>query len=623
MAQMAGALATICGLALLAAVSVLVPAVLRISGRALFVLAGFVTAAATIVGTAIALSVVDWLTRVGWLAGEAVVAAAALTAWWLGGRPSPPRGWRPSRAGLRSFAATEPVAAAAAGLATVAAAVQFVVGLLVAPNNWDSMAYHLSRAAYWLEHDSARHFAGGTLRQLDSAPNGELLQAWTMSLTGTDRYVELVQWACLLALGVAVFAGARMLAFGPGPAVFAGALFMLLPQPLMQAASTQNDLVVALFVATAALFAVRGLRDRSPAELAVAGAALGLAVGTKGTVFFAGLGVVVLVVGALVAYRPPRRIVLIGALAAVVGVAVLGAFNYVLNQQSTGNALGRVEDQTRIPAGENVARNAVRVGWTFFDSPGVSVPALDLLSARVARILPHETRDGLDTNLGPAVQEDVSAFGLIGWLVLPCVLLFALLRWRGHTASRLLAGASILVLVVMMARLAYNPWWGRILIPMVALGAPLLATVAKRRTLGVLVLALAVPNALAAVLINSGKPLLVAPDSKSVLALDRLSQQTLPRPDVLTTVKGVFARIGPHDAIGFVGGDDSWDYPYFGAHLNHRVVRFDFPQQVSAEAMKRYGLAGVVFVDEALPPSSVATVQLSPNGYWAPARASP
>src|SRR4051794_23592514 len=578
---MAGALSTILGLALLGATAVLVPSVLRITGRAHFLLAAYVSAAATIVATAIVLSILNELNRGGWLIGEALVAAAAFAGWRLRGRPAPVGGWLPSRAGLREFAAASPIATAAAGLAALAMSVQFVVALLVAPNNWDSMTYHLSRAAYWLQHDSARHFAGGTLRQVANAPNAELLQAWTMSMTGTDRYVELVQWSALAGLAVAIYAGARLLRFGRGPAVFAGALFVLLPEPLMQATTTQNDLVVALFLVTAGLFAVKGLRDRHVGELVVSGAALGLAVGTKGTALFGAGAVAILVVGALVAYRPPRRIVATAVAAAVVGVAVFGAFNYVLNQHDKGSLLGGVQGETKLPEGADVVNNAVLVGWSFLDSPGVGIPVVDLLSQRVAELLPEDARAGLNTSLDSQVQEDASAFGLVGWLFLPAVLLFSLFRRRGPTARRLVAAASILLMLVMMWKLVYNPWWGRILIPMVAIGAPLLALLGRRRALAAVVLVVAVPNAVSAVLSDNAKPLLVASKGKNIFAHDRLTQQTIQRPEVLPNVQAVFRLTDPDDAIGFVGGDDSWDYPFFGAHLNHRVVRFDLPQQVT------------------------------------------
>ena len=41
----------------------------------------------------------------------------------------------------------------------------------VLSNNWDSMAYHLSRAAYWLQEGSLAHYSGASVRQIANPPN--------------------------------------------------------------------------------------------------------------------------------------------------------------------------------------------------------------------------------------------------------------------------------------------------------------------------------------------------------------------------------------------------------------------------------------------------------------------
>src|SRR5438046_547892 len=83
-------------------------------------------------------------------------------------------------------------------LAAAAAALQLVVGVTTAPSNWDSMTYHLSRAAYWLQQGSIAHYDGASIRQLASPPNAEILFAWTMSLAGDDSFVTVIQWLALL-----------------------------------------------------------------------------------------------------------------------------------------------------------------------------------------------------------------------------------------------------------------------------------------------------------------------------------------------------------------------------------------------------------------------------------------
>src|SRR4051812_26743086 len=259
---MADVLSTVAGVALLAIASVAIACVLRVRGLAAFAAAALVIAGAIVVLLTVVLSIPDSLTRSGVLGGELVVAAAAMGGWVAAGRPRPEGGWRPRVGEARIGAAAYPAIAVLVGMAVFALAVQLVMAIAVAPTNWDSMTYHLSRAAYWLQQHSAAHFPGGSVRQLGSPPNAEILQAWTLLVTGTDRFAAVVQWLALIGVCGCVLEGARLLGFDRAGALFAAALFAVLPQPVLQAASTQNDLVTALFVIAVAVFAVRGLRDR-------------------------------------------------------------------------------------------------------------------------------------------------------------------------------------------------------------------------------------------------------------------------------------------------------------------------------------------------------------------------
>src|ERR1051325_2425451 len=262
-------------------------------------------------------------------------AAAAVAGWFATGRPRPPG--LPSPRGLRGLSG--PVAVIV-GLAVLALAVQAYVGARVAQNNWDSMGYHLSRSAYLLQYHSIAQFPGASREQAAAAPDGEVLQALTMMMSGTDRWVASVQWLALVGIGLAVFSGARLLRFGREPSAFAACLFVLLPEPLLQSTTTQNDLIEAFFIAAAAFFVVRGLRDRSRGDVAVAALAMAIAVGTKGTAFIAGTALAVLGVAALIAWRPPARFIALAGAQALLALIALGAYNYLLNLRNRGGPLG-------------------------------------------------------------------------------------------------------------------------------------------------------------------------------------------------------------------------------------------------------------------------------------------
>jgi hypothetical protein len=441
-----------------------------------------------------------------------------------------------------------------------------------------------------------------------------------MLLTGTDRWVEVVQWAALVGLALTTYAGARFLRFGVPASAFAAALFVVLPMPILQATTTQNDLVVSFFIAAAALFTARGIRDRHIGDLAVVGAATGLAIGTKGTALLAGPALAVIAVAAVWAYRPGWRIVAVGVVSLVVGVAAFGAFNYVLNYKNTGDVFGGVKDQV---AGSSPDRlqNAFHDLWTLADAPGVDASWIQqLVDGPSQRVFGGIAGKGFPFAVDTTVQEDNAAFGLIGFLVLPILLIGVLVWPRPRWGRKALALASILYFAAFAYNILENPWLGRLLIPGVALAAPLFAILARRAWIAGAAAALAVASLVPCLVHNLNKPILGPPNAVTVFHEDRIAQMTTPRPEMGQVIRAVQAATGPKAAIGFLGGEDSWDYPFFGAHHQHRVTRMLYPSEATYEVMARKHLAGILFANVGKPAAPLRSRQVGPDYYWVPAR---
>jgi hypothetical protein len=615
---MVDVVSTAAGLLLLAWTALATVSALRIRGRAPFFIAYLVACGATIVLLVELLSLFDALTRPAILIGHLVLACVGTGAWLATGRPRPPRIGRLGVRVLVEATRNHPAAAILSAFVLIALVVQLVVAIGVCPNNWDSMTYHLSRAAYWLQHESAMQWPDGSIRQNFSPPNAEMLVAWTMSLRGTDQLANVVQWTALIGIAGGIFSICRLIAFPIAASLFAAACFVAMPQPMLQATSTQNDLVVSFFIVGAILFGIRSLRDRSLGDLAVAATSIGLGIGTKGTTLIAGPSLALVVGYALWRYRPPRRFVLIACAAVLCGVVAFGAFNYVQSFRNTGTAYGPIKSM--VERTSPLRLNVGRVMWTFADSPGTAVPWLELGLKRpfqgVFGGLKHP-RFGLEVDA--TIQEDTSAFGLVGLLVFLPILLVTALRPRSPPWHRTLALAGLGYILSFAVTSEWNPWIGRVLVPGVAIGAPLLAGVALRPWLAGVVLALAVAGLVPSVLMNPQKPLLVERRAKTVFGLDRLQQQTLIRPEMHGVLSAMNARMGATAPLGYVGGEDSWDYPLFGEHRERRVVRLKYAQ-VNIGVMAFYGLTGVLFSNAGPPPASLVAHEIAKDHYLVLAR---
>ena len=598
-------------IALLAIPAFVVPGLLRVRGPVAYALAAMLVAATEIVLLATVLSIPVSAFKTGWmLAGEAVVAlAAAAAAWRLAWRPRLPD--LPTRAAALTAARSDGVVTVLAAIVGVALAVQLFQALSVVSNGWDPNSYHLSRAAYWIQNHSITQFSGGSVRQLAFPPDAEILQAWTMLMLGTDTLANLVQWLALLGTGGAIYLAARALGFARPGSVLAALLYMAMPIPIMEATTSQNDNVAAWFPVAAIAFGLRGLRGRNRGELAIAALALGLAIGTKNTVLLTMPALAVLLAAMIYLHRPPRRLVVDALAMAVVGVLALGTYNYVANARNTGDVFGHVDP---VPRTSPFFDNSIEVDWGYVDFPGVSVPGFDTWAQRRMTELfgDKPALDGFQFTLDSTPDDSRSAFGPVAPLVLFPVLLAYAFGWRSRLDRRALAiGALLFAFFFPLPEEAY-PDLIRDAVPGIAIGAPLLAVLTRWRALAGATVVLAVAALIPSVVDNHLKLLNVPKGTKPAHQLSRLEQLALARPDAPQAVAALDARIGKTAPIGFVGPADGWDYPFFGPHLQRRVVHGNTTADLDPASIRRRGLAGVV-LDRTPPPPGVRAVDLSPT----------
>lgn len=121
----------------------------------------------------------------------------------------------------------------------------FIVALLFPPNNWDSMTYHMARVVYWLQYGSVGYYQTAIARQNIMTPGAEYLILVLQGLSRSDFLANMVQFSawiisiCSLPLILRGFMVPRR--FLPWAVVFVATI----PMAVLQATSTQNDLVAA------------------------------------------------------------------------------------------------------------------------------------------------------------------------------------------------------------------------------------------------------------------------------------------------------------------------------------------------------------------------------------------
>lgn len=156
------------------------------------------------------------------------------------------------------------------------------------PNNYDSLAYHLPRAMYYIGQGDLSHFDTGNPRQIYFPLNYNLLQLFGLIYSPPLQVLTFFNLASWAVAALALYRICRLSALGPNAALLASWLAAMSTQVLAQATATTNDLPTAAALLCALLFGLRWRQSRLRRDALLTGLAAGLAAGTKLTVVFFG-----------------------------------------------------------------------------------------------------------------------------------------------------------------------------------------------------------------------------------------------------------------------------------------------------------------------------------------------
>src|SRR5262245_10333005 len=399
-----------------------------------------------------------------------------------------------------------------------------VIAVVAAPNTWDSMTYHLPRVAHWAANGSVAHYPTSIDRQLWQPPFGEYLVLLAYVACGGDRLANLPGW--LAAVGAAIAANeiARLLgrsAFERRLAVFAVATT---PGLVLEATSTQTDVVAACWVAIVAYLALAEwiAPSRDWTGFAWLGAALALAIGTKGTALPFGLPwLVVALVGIARGRGVASALVAAGV---VTGVVVgLSTPSWLRNLLVFNGPLGPASVQTLLrPAALDPATVLGNLAANLGIHLGTRWAAANAALEGGIRAL--HTRLGLDVG---SLYPFFGGYALAEWnthenvagnpleLVLAaigCALALVAWRRRARIEWAYLAGMALSVLLL-GASVRWQPFNARLHLPLFVVLAPGIAmTMRSIGRVGSAVVAVALCIAsLPALLANATRPVVPSP----------------------------------------------------------------------------------------------------------------
>ena len=117
-----------------------------------------------------------------------------------------------------------------------------------APNNFDSLNYHLARISQWIQNANVEHFPTNHTQQLYHNIFAEYLQMNLMLLDNSDRFVNLVQFSAMVGVLILTSAFLKELNVNYKLQIVASSIAFAIPIGILESTTTQNDYLSAFFL---------------------------------------------------------------------------------------------------------------------------------------------------------------------------------------------------------------------------------------------------------------------------------------------------------------------------------------------------------------------------------------
>ena len=458
------------------------------------------------------------------------------------------------------------------------AALTAVIAVIAAPNNWDSMVYHLSRVAHWIQNGSVDHYPTSVLRQLYNPVFAEYEIAHLQILSGGDYLAQIPQWLSMLGCVIGISLITKRLGGNTQAQIFSSFFTATIPMGILQATTTQNDYVTAFWlVCLVALILETDHHSERILPVAM-GVCLGLAVLTKMSAYMYALPFILYYgVRGLKRYRLRFLpvVLVIGLLALVINIPLFSR-NYALFHSPFGPAEEMSRHQNEVYSLKGTTANVIRNAGLY---AGSIEPINNVLDNAVERIFggmnldvndPRFTMSGHVFKITtPQFHEDTMGSSL--HLVIALVSLIILIMQRKKIGSNTFISYSILVLLgflIFCVLLRWQTWHVRLHLPLLVLcGAwvGLLAQISKKWVIWALSLLMAV-MVLPVFYFNPNKPLVA---DYNIFNLPRREVMIMRKSLVVPYIESVNYLI-EEDCYqtGLYTPNQEWEYPFWSLYAD-------------------------------------------------------
>jgi len=500
----------------------------------------------------------------------------------------------------------------------LAGMVNLAVAIKVAPVNWDSQTYQLARVGYYLQNGNFENFGANYEAQEIHFKNSTALLAYIFQVTRNENLMQLNQFVAYWITILAVYGITRSTGAGRYFSLVSALLMGTITMFIWQATTTQNDLLLATFVAITIFSLLRFKENKKLKYLILAAIAAGILLGIKSSAYSIGFA---LKNRLNIFIR--NMLVLVGALIICFILFALPA-GYAENSKNYGHAIGPVYWRQIHSYVDRPLNYVLWHGTMNFFRFSSDLSTLDSLNVSFLEDLmvklreeagnkiyrytgmdledTSETRNPFlfDREKEYGANEDFAYLGVAGvFLAFPSMLV-SLFGWgREHPLIlRILALAGLIFLVLQSYSGPYDPWRGRYFQVLAVFSVPLIGgtwayysfreapTSTIRRLLQV-----AVKMYILVVLILSSLTVFNTIYDKTIgfdiFKFSRMEQLTLRRPWILPILESYEKRV-PEDAVVIsLVGSNFYEYPLFGEGLTRELIPHGLFMRNQKRALER------------------------------------
>jgi len=452
------------------------------------------------------------------------------------------------------------------------------------PNNWDSMTYHLPRIMHWAAQGSLEHFPTDIPRQNLFPPGAEYMLLHIFLLTSNDQWFNLLQWSALVGSCLGVSLIARQLGASRAGQLLAAVLAATVPMAILQASSTQTDLIESFWLVVSVVFALRCREKWSWFSMIISAVAFAIAALTKGTFFIA----VPVLVWAFAGYRLSVKMKLAAAALLIsLLLCVNGGFWLRENILSGKTTTAFIPEK---PKPSSILFNGLRhasVHWILPWEQDLIGRSEILLTAHKLLNEDASTLAGIKTNptgVMPAVMalDEDYAGNIVHFFLIP-LCLFILIFFRKNKDLRnyafyVVLGGSLFVFI------NWQEWITRMHLPVFILFAPVVGSCVEANKLSrAVIVGLLIISASFFIVSNQTRPLV---GQSRLMQAPRSYYYFMKKPLIKSYAKvSEIILLSKCTEVGLIEGGDSWEYPLW-ALTGYGYVNFHHVNQSDNQASK-------------------------------------